>query len=259
MSAYKYYTALKASSGTQVLPADLKLHNDNAVAITLEITPTTANSIYNPLSNNKDIVGSIVGGVLGRFNTSGNINATSDILEGDGNATITVVSTLGDIDSATIVNEGDDFRGGMTISTIVDDVNASGINKGFDTASVVPTTPVEAPYKVYSPSTAQGGTGFQVGFSVNASAQIENVTYVSEGTGYEATDSLIFAEGQNLIWTLVAGDLGVNTTIYFDLVASDIANDTFPLKLNIGESTDFLVSAVKVEGTNNRTLLAYSV
>jgi hypothetical protein len=259
MSAYKYYASLKASNGKQVLPADLRLHNDNSVAITLAIYPASDNSLYNPLYNNKDIVSSIVGGTTGRLNGSGNISATSDISGGDGNATITIVATAGDIVSATIDDEGDDFRAGMRISTIVDDVNATGINKGVGTMAVA-GTPVESGYFVYSPQTNNSGIGFKVGFSVSALGALENIQIINEGSGYANGDALLFTEnGQSFSLVVATANLGTNVSIDFILVASDIANDNFPFKLNPGESTDFLVQAVTVQGTNNRTLLAFSI
>ena len=71
MSAYKYYPALQLTSGVQTLPSSLRLHNDNAVAVTLTITPAVPNSVFNPFSENKDIVSSLVGLTTGRFNGSG--------------------------------------------------------------------------------------------------------------------------------------------------------------------------------------------
>ena len=259
MSAYKYYSALKASNGKQVLPADLRLHNDNASAITLAKYPASDNSLYNPLSNNKDIVSSIVGGTTGRFNGSGNISATSDIIGGDGNATITIVATAGDLVSATIDDEGNDFLAGMRISTIVDDVNTTGINKGVGTMSIV-LVPVESGYFVYTPAASASGTGFKVGFSVSAAGALENIQIINEGSGYANGEGLLFTEnGQNFYLQVATANLGTNVSIDFVLVASDIANDNFPFKLNPGESTDFLVQAVTVQGTTNKTLLAFSI
>jgi len=259
MSAYKYYSALKGTDGTQILPSDLRLHNDNAVAITLEITPTTPNSIYGPLATDKIITSSLVGVTTGRFNASGNISETTDIVEGNGLAKISIVAALGDITTTTIVDEGNDFRAGMSVSTIVDDVNTTGINKGVATMTQG-ATPIESAYFIYSPLSSGVGTGFRVGFSISALLAIQDVSILNEGTGYADGDALLFSEnGQTFTLTVATADLGTNVTLYFDLVASDLENDTFPLILNIGDTTDFLVKAVKVEGANDRSLLAYLV
>ncbi len=259
MSAYKYYSAIKASDGVQTLPSNLRLHNDNSAAVTLTITPAVPNSVFNPFSNNKDIVSSLVGLTTGRFNGSGNISETTDILEGDGNATIAIVATAGDIVSATIVNEGNNFLAGMRVSTIVDDVNATGINKGVSTMTVA-GTPVESGYFVYSPQTNNAGTGFKVGFSVSALGALENIQITSEGSGYANGDALLFTEnGQSFSLIVATANLGVNVTLEFLLVGSDIANNTFPFKLNAGESTDFLCKAVTMGGTSDRSLLAFLI
>lgn len=259
MSAYKYYSAIKAADGVQTLPSSLRLHNDNALAVTLTITPAVPNSVFNPFSNNKDIVSSLVGLTTGRFNGSGNINETTDILGGDGNATITIVATAGDIGSATIVNEGNNFRAGMTVSTIVDDVNATGINKGVGTMTVI-GTPIESGYFVYTPEASNSGTGFKVGFSISAAGALENIQIINEGSGYINTENLLFTEnGQNFILTIATANLGVNVTLEFLLVGSDIANNTFPFKLNVGESTDFLCESVTMGGTSDRSLLAFLI
>jgi len=259
MSAYKYYSALKGTDNTQVLPADLRLHNDNDVAITLEITPTTPNSIYGPFATDKNITTSLVGVTTGRFNASGNIAETTNIVEGNGLATVRTVAALGDITTITIVDEGNDFRGGMRVSTIVDDVNTTGINKGVAAMTQI-GAPIESGYFTYSTITTGSGIGFKVAFSVSELLVIQDVSILNEGTGYADGDLLLFSEnGQSFTLTVATADLGTNVTLYFDLVASDLADDTFPLKLNIGDTTDFLVKAVKVEGANDRSLLAYLV
>jgi len=259
MSAYKYYSAIKASDGVQTLPSNLRLHNDNAVAVDLTISPAVDNKVFNPFSNNKDIVSSLVGLTTGRFNGSGNISETTDIIGGDGNATIIIVATAGDIGSATIVDEGNNFIAGMTVSTIVDDVNATGINKGVG-SMVVAGSPAESGYFVYTPQTNNAGTGFKVGFSISAAGALENIQIINEGSGYANGDALLFTEnGQSFSLVVATANLGVNVTLEFLLVASDIANNTFPFKLNAGESTDFLCKAVTMGGTTDRSLLAFLV
>tara|TARA_R100001369_G_scaffold92264_1_gene136499 strand:- start:1445 stop:2224 length:780 start_codon:yes stop_codon:yes gene_type:complete len=259
MSAYKYYPALQLTSGVQTLPSSLRLHNDNAVAVTLTITPAVPNSVFNPFSENKDIVSSLVGLTTGRFNGSGNINETTDIIGGDGNATITIVATAGDIVSATIDDEGNNFRAGMTVSTIVDDVNATGINKGVGTMTVA-GVPVESGYFVYTPVASNLGTGFKVGFSISAAGALENIQIINEGSGYVNIEQLLFTEnGQDFLLVIATSNLGVNVTLNFLLVGSDIANNTFPFKLNEGESTEFLCKAVTMGGTDDRSLLAFLI
>ena len=206
MSAYKYYSAIKAASGTQVLPDHLHLHNDNSTAVTLEITPTTPNSVYNPFATDKVITSSVIGGTTGRFNASGNLAETTDIVGGDGLATVRVVTALGDITTLTIVDEGNDFLAGMTVSTIVDDVNATGINKGVETMTLV-LVPVASGYFVYSPLTDNDGTDFKVGFSVSAAGALENIQIINEGSGYADGDVLLFTENGQGFTLQVATDI----------------------------------------------------
>ena len=147
----------------------------------------------------------------------------------------------------------------MTVSTIVDDVNATGINKGVGTMTVA-GVPVESGYFVYTPVASNLGTGFKVGFSISAAGALENIQIINEGSGYVNIEQLLFTEnGQDFLLVIATSNLGVNVTLNFLLVGSDIANNTFPFKLNEGESTEFLCKAVTMGGTDDRSLLAFLI
>ena len=261
MSAYKSYPALQLTSGEQVLPAPMFLHNDNAAAVNFTIKPSPPNELLSPLATTANLLPALMNPLPALSQTT--ITAQEVDLTGTTGraAKVAITAASGVITVAAVPagDEGNSFAPGDIASGIIRDEGGTGVFAGFDTASVTGTPVEDSVLNTYIP-TGGTGSGLRIIFNVSALAAIQNVSYVNVGVGYEAGDVLTIKQAkQDLTWTLVDTDIGGLVPVRFLLTADLVANSTFPFTLNAGATSPMRCAAFTVKGTTNRSILGMTV
>lgn len=265
---YRYYSALKATDGYQTLLRPLYLHNDNAGVITLDIKPFPENSVIAPFAA-----------------------TTTNVLPG----LTKFKPELKSAQAATaypVRNETGSGSGAEITTTVTETQDGTIANLNlmtYDTGSPGATAVTE-----YRPTTDGNGTGFIVRFSTSVGAMNPtNIQIVNAGSGYEVGDTLIYTIlGTTVTATTVTGNYGtgffitaaVSTTVGEDYSNGDVvaitltetvlgvtytyealftvSNDMLvsagavPLKLNAGETSVVPALEFRVQGTEDKSVLA---
>jgi len=266
---YRYYSALQATDSYQVLPRPLYLHNDNAVVITLDIKPFPENSVIAPFAATNTNV------LPGLTPYSVELKAAQAATEYDA----TALNGIGT---------------GAKITTTVTESPDGTIGTFLGSATVVGAV-AAAPSTTYTPTTDGVGTGFEVTFTQSAPGAFNPtaVTIVNAGSGYVVGDELTFVVGGlTTVVTLVADNFNtgffitaaVSSTVGKDYANGDVLRITLtetvdtvvytyealftvsntmlvsagavPLKLNVGETSVVPALAFRVQGTDDRSVLA---
>jgi len=265
---YRYYSALQASDSYQVLPRPLYLHNDNAVVITLDIKPFPEDSVIAPFAA-----------------------TNTDVLPGltPYSVELKAAQAATEYPATTINGIGTGAKITTTVTETQDGTIENLTNMSYDVGSPGATAVTE-----YRPTTDGNGTGFVVRFSTSVGAMNPtNVQIVSAGSGYEVGDTLVYTIlGQTVTATTVTGNYGTGffiTTAVSSTVGKDYANGdvlritltetvdavvytyealftvsnamleaagAVPLKLNVGETSVVPALAFRVQGTDDRSVLA---
>jgi len=266
---YRYYSALKATDDYQVLPRPLYLHNDNAAVITLDIKPFPANSVIAPFAATNTSV------LPGLTPYSPELKAAQSATEYDATA---------------LTGNG---TGAKITTTVTDSPDGTiGVFPGSASSAGAVTA---APSTTYKPTTDGIGTGFEVTFTQTAVGAFNptSVTIVNAGSGYVVGDELTFVVGGlTTVVTLVTNNFNtgffittaVSSTIGKDYANGDVLSVTLtetvdtvvytytalftvsnamlesagavPLKLNVGETSVVPALEFRVQGTEDRSVLA---
>lgn len=266
---YRYYSALQASDGYQELVRPLYLHNDNAVVITLDIKPFPENSVIAPFAATNT-------------NVLPGLTPYSVELKAAQAATAYPVR-----------NETGNGSGAEITTTVTE--SPDGTIGTFPGSATVVGAVAAAPSTTYTPTTDGVGTGFEVTFTQSAPGAFNPtaVTIVNAGSGYVVGDELTFdVGGLSTVVTLVNDNFNtgffitaaVSSTVGEDYANGDVVAITLeetvdavvytyealftvsnamleaagavPLKLNVGETSVVPALAFRVQGTDDRSVLA---
>jgi hypothetical protein len=264
--AFKYYSALQATSGDQTLPIPMTLHNNNAASVSLQITPEGGGLIYQPFGTTPDVLSSIV--TLPTLLAAQGATTYTTTTNGVGSGATIAITTTNVGDGAFVAFPASSTLAGTAAAAVETTYTPTGgLGSGFQVTFTQLATGTFAPTSV---TINAAGSGYAIGdeltFSVGGADVTATLTVDVFTAMYQPTAAAIVASGDNyragdilnVVMEETVGIVDYEYPIEFNVEAADLASTYITYSLPAGQTTPMRASVFKVLGTTNRSILGNS-